>query len=276
MVKHSPQHQRAQQSGRRRPPQPRKQDLVRHPVKPLTQEDIAWVRSMIVYEDELIMAFNKPSGLSSQGGRGDGLNLDDMMFAFARSNGKRPNLIHRLDRDTSGILLVAKTHPATSFLGKALARRAFAKTYLCIVSHPDALPDSGTIEVSLRREEIGRESYSRVCEPDHAEAQAARTDFEVLSRTMDGALVKCCPYTGRMHQIRVHLAHLGAPIAGDVRYGGALSLDGHPVRRLMLHALSLTFPHPAGGEKTLAAPIPEDMAQLCGELRLAIEGQNQG
>lgn len=276
MVKHSPQHQKAQQSGRRRPPQPRKQDMVRQPVKPLTPEDIAWVKSMIVYEDDLIMGFNKPSGLSSQGGRGDGLNLDDMMFAFARSNGKRPNLIHRLDRDTSGILLVAKNHPATSFLGKALARRAFAKTYLCIVSNPKALPDRGTIEVPLRRDEIGRESYSRVCAPDHPDAQGARTDFETLSRTADAALVKCSPYTGRMHQIRVHLAHLGAPIAGDARYGGALSVDGFPVRRLMLHALSLTFPHPAGGEKTLTALLPEDMAELCRGLGLAIPPSDQG
>ncbi len=275
MVKHSPQHQQARQSGRRRPPQPRKQDVVRHPVKPLTPEDVAWVKSMLVFEDEVIMAFNKPSGLSSQGGRGDGLNLDDMMFAFARSNGKRPNLIHRLDRDTSGILLVAKTHPATSFLGKALARRAFAKTYLCIVSNPDALPDAGTIEACLRRDEIGRESYSRICAADHPEAQAARTDFEVLSRTEDAALVRCSPYTGRMHQIRVHLAHMGTPIAGDVRYGGALSLDGCPVRRLMLHALSLTFPHPSGGEMTLTAPLPEDIAGLCRDIGLSVPDVDQ-
>ena len=276
MVKHSPQHQKAQQSGRRRPPQPRKQDIVRQPVKPLSPEDIAWVKSMIVYEDELIMGFNKPSGLSSQGGRGDGLNLDDMMFAFARSNGKRPNLIHRLDRDTSGILLVAKTHPATSFLGKALARRAFDKTYICIVSNPQALADSGTIEVPLRREEIGRESYSRVCAPDHPDVQGARTDFEVLSRTSDAALVQCSPYTGRMHQIRVHLAHLGTPIAGDVRYGGALSLDGFPVKRLMLHAFSLTFPHPVGSDMTLTSPVPEDIRLLCLDLGLTIPPIFQG
>ena len=276
MVKHSPQHQQAQQSGRRRPPQPRKQDIVRHPVKPLTPEDVAWVKSMIVYEDELVMGFNKPSGLSSQGGRGGGLNLDDMMFAFARSNGKRPNLIHRLDRDTSGILLVAKTHPATSFLGKALARRAFDKTYLCLVSNPDVLPDRGTIEAPLRRDEIGRESYSRVCEAGHADAQAARTDFEVLGRTAEAALVKCSPYTGRMHQIRVHLAHLGTPIAGDIRYGGALSLDGHAVRRLMLHAFSLTFPHPGGADMTLSAPLPEDMVLLCGDLGIPVVSMVQG
>ncbi len=73
-----------------------------------------------------------------------------------------------------------------------------------------------------------------------------------------------------MHQIRVHLSHLGAPIAGDARYGGALSLEGQPVRRLMLHALSLSFPHPAGGTKTLSAPVPDDLATLCASISLAI------
>jgi len=267
-MKNSPQHRKALANGRRKPAQPRRLDRPHPNVKPLPPETVEWARSMIVYEDDLVMGFNKPAGLSSQGGRGGGHNLDDMMWGFARSNGKRPNLIHRLDRDTSGILLVAKTQPATSFLGKALARRAFAKTYLCIVTSGDALPDKGTVDVPLRREEIGREAWSRVCAPDHPDAQASVTEFEVLARSADAALVKCSPLTGRMHQIRVHLAHMGAPIAGDVRYGGALTVAGQAVPRLMLHALSLTFPHPAGGEKTLTAPLPEDFATVCLTARL--------
>ncbi|ESQ92076.1 ribosomal large subunit pseudouridine synthase D [Asticcacaulis sp. AC460] len=227
----------------------------------LSPEDIAWVKSMVIYEDADIMGFNKPSGLSSQGGRGDGHNLDDMMWAFARSNGKRPKLVHRLDRDTSGILLVAKTQPAVSFLGKAMIRRAFDKTYLAIVSGAE-LPDRFTVDAPLRREEVGREAWSRVCASDHPDALTAQTAFEVLNRCDDAALVRCSPHTGRMHQIRVHLAHLGAPIAGDVRYGGTLSLGGAAVPRLMLHALNLTFPHPAGGNKALSAPVPGDFEQL--------------
>ncbi len=267
MAKHSPQHSKALATGRRKPPQPRKADL-RSP-RPLPDEDVAWVKSMVVYEDGDIIAFNKPAGLSSQGGRGGGNNLDDMMWAFVKSSGRRPMLVHRLDRDTSGILLAAKTHPATSFLGKALARRAFDKQYLAIVTNPQALPDRGTIDVPLRREEQGRESWSRVCPPDHPDAQAARTDFEVVARGEDAALVRCSPYTGRMHQIRVHLAHLGAPIAGDVKYGGALTAGGRGVPRLMLHALKLTFPHPGlnepdrKGDMTLRAPVPDDMRAVC-------------
>jgi len=271
MAKHSPQHQKALE---RRGPRPRQVPKVLPPAKiprKLSAEDIAWVKSMIVYEDEEIIGFNKPSGLSSQGGRGpESHNLDDLMWAFVKPSGRRPMLIHRLDRDTSGILLAAKSHPATSFLGKALAARAFDKTYLCVVSNADALADRGEIDVPLRREEIGREAWSRVCEPDHPDAQTARTAFDVLSRAGEAALVRCSPHTGRMHQIRVHLAHMGTPIAGDARYGGALSLDGVAIRRLMLHALTLSFPHPAGGSKTLSAPVPEDMSALCSAIGLGL------
>jgi len=271
MAKHSPQHLKAiEHRGPRAKQAPKAVPAFRLP-RQLSPEDVAWVTSMIVYEDNDIIGFNKPSGLSSQGGRGpDSHNLDDLMWAFVKPSGRRPMLIHRLDRDTSGILLAARTHPATSFLGKAMSSRAFAKTYLCVVGNACALTDVGEIDVPLRREEVGRESWSRVCEPDHPDGQAAKTSYEILARAGEAALVKCSPHTGRMHQIRVHLSHLGAPIAGDVRYGGALSLEGEPVRRLMLHALSLSFPHPAGGTKTLSAPVPDDMTALCASIGLAI------
>jgi tRNA pseudouridine32 synthase/23S rRNA pseudouridine746 synthase len=265
MSKHSPQHLKALA---RRGPRPKQQPASVPASKlprQISAEDKAWVTSMIVYQDDVVMGFNKPSNLSSQGGRGpDSHNLDDLMWAFVKPSGRRPMLIHRLDRDTSGIILAAKTHPATSYLGKAMIRRAFAKTYLAIVSNPQNLPDKVTVDAPLRREEIGREAWSRVCAADHPDAQAATTHFEVLSRHDEAALVRCQPVTGRMHQIRVHLAHLGAPIAGDARYGGALSLGGVAVPRLMLHARSLTFPHPEhGGDMTLRAPVPADMQSLC-------------
>ena len=270
MVKHSPQHLKALKNQRPRPQQTPKFIPASKLPRDISDADVAWVKSMVIYEDADIMGFNKPSGLSSQGGRGDHHNLDDLMWAFARSNGKRPKLIHRLDRDTSGILLVAKTTPVASFLGKAMIRRAFAKTYLCIVSNAGRLADRFEVNEALRREEQGREAWSRVCAPDHPDALTASTAFEVLARSGDAALVRAMPHTGRMHQIRVHLAHLGCPIAGDARYGGALSLEGRAVPRLMLHALSLTFPHPAGGDKTLSAPVAEDMTALCRTLEMAL------
>jgi tRNA pseudouridine32 synthase/23S rRNA pseudouridine746 synthase len=125
------------------------------------------------------------------------------------------------------------------------------------------LPEAeGVIEAPLRREEIGREAYMRVCAADHPDAEPALTRYRMLAQSDEGALVQLRPETGRMHQLRVHLAHLSRPILGDVRYGGALTLGGDPVPRLMLHAAELSFPHPDGGEKTIEAPWPQDFAAL--------------
>jgi tRNA pseudouridine32 synthase/23S rRNA pseudouridine746 synthase len=236
---------------------------------PLTPEETAFVRSLVIYEDEEILALNKPSGLSSQGGRAQVNTLDELLWAFARPGKSRPRLVHRLDRDTSGVILAAKTKPAAGFLGKAMMARKFAKTYRAIVTPGAPEPAKGVIETALRREEIGREAYMRVCAPGHADAEAARTRYRTLKATPAAALVELDPETGRMHQLRVHLASVGRPIAGDVRYGGALAVEGHAVPRLMLHAAVLVFPHPGGGLKRLEAPTPPDMAALVTNLKLA-------
>ena len=224
----------------------------------LTPEDIAFVRSLVIHEDREILVLNKPSGLSSQGGRIRAHTLDDLLWAFVKSSGRRPVLVHRLDRDTSGVILAARSKPAAGFLGKALMAKRFAKTYLAIVT-PGALePAKGVIDAALRREEIGRESYMRVSAPDHPAAEAALTRYRALSEGQGAALLELSPETGRMHQIRVHLQHLARPIAGDARYGGSLTLAGGPVPRLMLHAVRLSFPHPEGGTRTIDAPLPCD------------------
>lgn len=228
----------------------------------LTAEEITFVKSLVIYEDAQVMALNKPSGLSSQGGRGQVNTLDELLWAFAKPGKARPRLIHRLDRDTSGVILTAKTKPAASFLGKHLMGRRFAKTYRAIVTPGPPERPSGVIEAPLRREELGREAYMRVCPPDHPDAETAMTRYRTLSKGDGAALLELNPETGRMHQIRVHLASVGRPIAGDVRYGGALMIGGHPVPRLMLHAASLSFPHPDGGMKRVDAPTPADMAAL--------------
>jgi tRNA pseudouridine32 synthase/23S rRNA pseudouridine746 synthase len=236
----------------------------------LTPEDTAFIRSLVLFEDASIIAFNKPSGLSSQGGRIKAHTLDDLLFAFAKSSGNRPRLIHRLDRDTSGVILTARTKPAAGFLGKAMMGRRFRKTYLAIVAPGAPEPAGGVIDAALRREEIGRESYMRICAADHPDAEAAVTRYRTFARSPAAALVECQPQTGRMHQLRVHLASLGRPIAGDARYGGALMLAGAPVPRLMLHAARLSFPHPEGGTTTIEAPLPADMAAMLAGLGLAL------
>jgi tRNA pseudouridine32 synthase/23S rRNA pseudouridine746 synthase len=246
-----------------RPPQ--KHAKPEKPVgKPVTlsPDEIAWVKSMVIYEDASILALSKPAGLSSQGGRGQVHALDELLWAFSKASGNRPRLIHRLDRDTSGVILTARTKPAAGFLGKALMGRRFKKTYRAIVAPGAPNPLTGTIETPLRRDEQGREAFMRVCDPDHPDAETAKTLYRTARHSPHAALLELQPHTGRMHQLRVHLASIGRPIAGDARYGGALMLEGEPVPRLMLHAAALEFPHPAGGMTRLEAPTPEDMGDL--------------
>jgi len=235
----------------------------------LTTEEIAAVRSWVIHEDAHVIAFNKPAGLSSQGGRIQAHTLDDLLWAFARSNGKRPDLVHRLDRDTSGVILAAKTKPAAGFLGKAIQAHRLTKTYLALLSAAPE-PASGLIDAPLLRQEIGRESYMRVVTADVAGAQASRSRYRTLASSEDGALVELEPQTGRMHQLRVHMASIGRPLVGDQRYGGALTAGGRAASRLMLHAASLDFPHPEGGRLTVTARPPMDFVTLAGAMGLKV------
>lgn len=243
--------------------------MARPPVQ-LSPSEIELVRSLVIHRDDHVLALNKPAGLSSQGGRGQVNTLDEMLTAFAKASGRRPVLVHRLDRDTSGVILAARSQPAASFLGKAVMARKFEKTYLTVVAPGAPEPAQGEVTATLRRAEQGREAYTEVCAPDHPDAQAALTRYRTLAAAGGAALVEARPETGRMHQIRVHLAHLGRPIAGDPRYGGALMLGGAPAPRLMLHASALEFPHPGGGRMRLSAPPPADFAGLCERLGLTL------
>jgi RluA family pseudouridine synthase len=237
--------------------------------KPLTPQDIRFVRGLVIWEDDALIAFDKPPGLSSQGGRIKAATLDDMLEAFAKSSGKHPRLVHRLDRDTSGVILAAKTKPAAGFLGKALMGRRVKKTYLAIVAPGAPSPRDGRIETALRRVSQGREAHMQPCADDAPDAESAITGYRTLAASDEAALVELRPHTGRMHQLRVHMASIGRPIAGDSRYGGALALGGEGVGRLMLHARSLQFPHPEGGERRIEAPIPADMQAVMDRLGLA-------
>jgi tRNA pseudouridine32 synthase/23S rRNA pseudouridine746 synthase len=232
----------------------------------LSAADIDFVRGLVIHEDADILAFNKPPGLSSQGGRIAAHTLDDLLAAFAKPSGVKPRLVHRLDRDTSGVILAARSQPAAAFLGKAMMARRFRKTYLAVGAPGAPDPSAGTIEAALVRLDIGREAYVRVSPADALGAQAAFTRYRTLAADAVAALLELSPRTGRMHQLRVHLASIGRPIAGDPRYGGALALYGQPVPRLMLHAAALSFPHPAGRETRLEAPPPADFAALAARI----------
>lgn len=211
-------------------------------------------RAMLIHEDAHVLVFNKPPGLAVQGGSGVTQSLEDMLAVFAKSNGKRPRLVHRLDRDTSGVIIAARTKPAAAFLSEAFAARDAHKTYLAIVCGGAPSPEEGEIALALRK---SSRAGLDIMEID-ARGQAALTRYVTKAATPAAALLRLAPETGRMHQLRVHLAAIGRPIAGDGKYGGLFRLVATDIPRLMLHAVALDIPHPAGGRRTFTAPPPAD------------------
>lgn len=219
------------------------------PVPNLSDAQKDFIRSLVLYQDDHLLAFNKPSGLAVQTRGNRGSSLDFLLWAFARSNGKRPHLVHRIDAGTSGLVLAAKTKPAATFLSTEFAERRVKKTYLALVAGilPDA--DQGECDVPLLK-------AGRAVRPGRVEegADTALTRWVVRSRGDGVAVIEAHPHTGRMHQIRAHLADMGCPILGDPIYGdGTQSSD-----RLMLHAAALELTLPDQKKRALEAPVPED------------------
>jgi 23S rRNA pseudouridine955/2504/2580 synthase len=234
----------------------------------VTHDEDALIRSLLIHEDNDILVFNKPSGLAVQGGSGVKVDVDRLLWAFANRKGRRPKLVHRLDRETSGVLVVAKTTPSAAHLSAQFADRSTTKIYTALVSgRPDR--GAGTIETPLLRVTTGGIDLVRPARGDESGAQSAKTDWRVVAGTSQASLIEAIPHTGRMHQIRAHLAELGHPIAGDAKYGGLFSIGAVIVPRLMLHAGSLSFTHPASGQRVIfEAALPDDYKDVLVKLGL--------
>ncbi len=231
--------------------------------RPVSESDAAYVRALVIHEDEAVLAFDKPAGLPVQTRNPDDRTLDALLAAFARSNGKRPRLVHRLDAQTSGVIVAGKTQPAAAALSAAFAGREARKTYLALVQSVEAPGDSGVIDAPLTRYRPKPElELMRAARPGDEGAQTAVTRWRRLASGDGVHLLSVEPETGRMHQIRAHLAIKGWPILGDPYYGGAATLKAEPVGRLMLHAQRLSMPHPSGGRFVLFAAPPEDFRTL--------------
>ena len=225
----------------------------------VSENDRTFVRSLVLYEDDAVLAFNKPSGLPVQTRNPDDRTLDALLAAFAKSNGKRPRLVHRLDAQTSGVIIAGKTQPAAAALSAAFAGRDVHKTYLAVVSGAPFAEASGEIDIALARYRPKPElELMRAARPGDDKPQPARTRWRVLASSGTAQLLSLEPETGRMHQIRAHLSLSGRPILGDPYYGGATSLVVQSVPRLMLHAERLAAPHPLGGKFTVFAGAPAD------------------
>jgi 23S rRNA pseudouridine955/2504/2580 synthase len=228
--------------------------------------------AMVLYRDDQVIVLNKPHGLAVQGGPGIAKHLDGMLDAL-REGGERPRLVHRLDRDTSGVLLLARSAGTAAKLAAGFRSREMEKTYWAVVvGRP--VPVEGRIEMMLARVAGARGQLTVRAEPGMADPLKSITDY----RTLDHAARKLAwlelrPLTGRTHQLRVHCAELGAPILGDFKYGGdyaaggefspqegAARVAGLP-HKLHLHARSLRLPHPAGGVLEVSAALPEHMRE---------------
>ena len=239
------------------------------PRLPTFNADGPGARGFLIYEDAHVLAFDKPAGLSVQGGSGVEISLDDMLPAFARSNGKRPRLAHRLDRETSGVTIAGRTHPALVFLNRAFAERRTEKCYIAIVCGGAPDPAEGVLTQALVKTKVKGVDIMRAARAGETPVQDAETSYRTLATAPGAALIEARPRTGRMHQIRVHLALAGHPIAGDGKYGGLFTLGSVATPHLLLHAVALDVPHPDGGRLRLYAPPPPAFVAAAERLGLA-------
>jgi 23S rRNA pseudouridine955/2504/2580 synthase len=262
------------------PPLPDTEAPPRPPKPSVSDADAAMIRACVLYRDAHLIALNKPPGLAVQGGSGTDRHLDGMTEALMFGNDERPRLVHRLDRDTSGVLLLGRTREAAAALTAAFRARDTRKIYWAAVAGVPK-PRMGTIRFGLVKApghgKGGEGEKMRCIHPKDIEttegAKRATTDYAVLSalggRLSWAALV---PVTGRTHQLRAHMAEIGHPVIGDGKYGGSgqenqgdgwgAMLGGELSKKLHLHARSLSLEHPMTGTRlTFTAPLPEHMAR---------------
>ncbi len=223
-----------------------------------------FLRSMILYEDDHVFVFNKPAGLAVQGGSGMTRHIDGMLEAFRDKKGVKPRLVHRLDRETSGCLLVAKTRLAAATLARTFQTRSARKIYWAL-TYTVPKPTQGRISTYLQKVASPDGEMMRVAQHGDRDAQHAVTYYSVVDQVAQKfAWVTLKPVTGRTHQLRVHLQTIGNPIIGDPKYFDIQNyeLSGGIQNRLHLLARRLTIPHPAGdGVIDVTAPLPPHMQQ---------------
>jgi 23S rRNA pseudouridine955/2504/2580 synthase len=223
----------------------------------------AFLRSITLYEDADVLVLNKPMGLAVQGGSCTTRHIDGMLDALRDPHGQRPRLVHRLDKDTSGCLLVAKTRFAAAALAKTFRSRSARKIYWALVAGVPK-PRQGRISTFLAKEEREEESFMRIAQHGDEGASHAVTYYAVVETAGPAlAWVSLKPVTGRTHQLRAHMAHISHPIVGDAKYFARENweLPGGMQNKLHLLARRIAVPHPRGGVIDVTAPLPAHMRQ---------------
>lgn len=241
------------------------------PRRELSEEEIARAEAMVITQDRAAIVLNKPPGLATQGGSGMKEHVDGLLDAFVgvglegTKSAPRPRLVHRLDKDTSGVLLIARTPGSAAYFSKRFSGRTARKIYWAIITGVPDIAD-GLIELPLAKQPgTGGE---KMMVDKSGEGQSARTRYRVLDRAGNrAAWVELQPLTGRTHQLRVHMAAIGHPIVGDGKYGGPEAfLSGSISRKMHLHARRLIIDHPDGDVIDVRAELPEHFANTMASL----------
>ncbi|MEQ8353919.1 MAG: RluA family pseudouridine synthase [Kiloniellaceae bacterium] len=256
------------------------------PAAEIPAPEAAALRETVLYKDANVIAIDKPAGLAVQGGSGQRRHLDGMLEALRFGGGERPRLVHRLDKDTAGVLLLARNAATARALTAAFRGKETQKVYWALVAG-EPPERRGVIDLPLAKRARGP-GGGEVVAPDEAEGKSARTLFQVVESYRDKAgrgsvaWVVLLPLTGRTHQLRVHCAAMGTPIVGDGKYGGraafpeALARSKAPPKVLHLLARELALPDPEDGTTLrVAAPLPPHMAATWKDLGFN-EGRGEG
>lgn len=226
--------------------------------KSFSDEDVRFIRDMVIYQDNSVIVLNKQPGLAVQGGSKINKHVDGYLDCLQGNNPERPKLVHRLDKDTSGVLVIALTSAAAKSLTESFRNRRTSKIYWALLmGRPER--NEGTVTAPLDKEPGTKGERMMVSD----KGKRAVTDFHVMDSALRSvSWVAFKPITGRTHQIRVHATVLGTPIVGDGKYGGKEAfLDGAVSKKLHLHARSIEIDHPDGGTLSVTAELPRHMKE---------------
>jgi 23S rRNA pseudouridine955/2504/2580 synthase len=231
---------------------------------PLSEEEIAYVRAMEIHRDSAAIVINKPPGLATQGGTKTTTHVDGLLDALQFEAEGRPKLVHRLDKDTSGAMLIARSVRAAGFFAKAFSGRSAKKVYWALVVGVPSI-DDGTVDLPIAKQPGSGGEKMHV---DEENGSPSRSRYRVIERAGNRtAWVELQPFTGRTHQLRVHMAAIGHPIVGDGKYGGpAAFLTGGISRKMHLHARRIRVDHPDGGVIDVEAALPTHFADSLASL----------